>query len=414
MFVFIIEASLDGNKNTRMFMRLKTENNSFIRFLKDEKFIEWKLFPTDELDRYWKEYLLFHPEDRIDIELAEKHFRKVNISSYKLAPEKKREAMRRMQKSLDESNKKRRIRRFSYGIAASFTALIIFSVLYIQNTNTIDNQPDKLGEYIVGSELESEDILFISGDRTSAFQSNVDILIDEGNTARVKHEDKEAEKIIIEQQALNRLIVPYGKRSKVILADGTRVWLNSGSTLEFPGDFSHDSREVFLTGEMYIEVEPDNKRPFHVRTSDFNVRVYGTKFNVSSYTGSRSSVVLAEGSIGLQSTDMEELILSPNELATYSDKGVFDTRIVDATPFISWKDGYLTFDDTPVTDALKQIERYYNLSFDFDDSITFQGLTCTGKIILSDNLDNVMTTLSLISETKFKREGKLIYIYKRE
>lgn len=83
-----------------MFMRLKTENNSFIRFLKDEKFIEWKLFPTDELDRYWKEYLLFHPEDRIDIELAEKHFRKVNISSYKLAPEKKKEAMRHMQKSL--------------------------------------------------------------------------------------------------------------------------------------------------------------------------------------------------------------------------------------------------------------------------------------------------------------------------
>lgn len=395
-------------------MRLKTENNSFIRFLKDEKFIEWKLFPTDELDQYWKEYLLLHPEDRSDIELAEKHFRKVNISSYKLAPEKKREAMRRMQKSLDESNKKRRIRRFSYGIAASFTALIIFSVLYIQNTNTIDNQPDKLGEYIVGSELKSEDILFISGDRTSAFQSNVDILIDEDNTARVKREDKEAEKIIIEQQALNRLIVPYGKRSKIVLADGTRVWLNSGSTLEFPSDFSNDSREVFLTGEMYIEVEPDNKRPFHVRTSDFNVRVYGTRFNVSSYTGSSSSVVLVEGSIGLQSTDMEELILSPNELATYSDKGVFDTRIVDVTSFTSWKEGYLTFDDTPVTDALKQIERYYNLSFDFDDSITFQGLTCTGKIILADNLDNVMTTLSLISETKFKREGKLIYIYKRE
>ncbi|HBX18829.1 MAG TPA: iron dicitrate transport regulator FecR, partial [Porphyromonadaceae bacterium] len=82
-------------------------------------------------------------------------------------------------------------------------------------------------------------------------------------------------------------------------------------------------------------------------------------------------------------------------------------------PFISWKNGYLTFEDTPVIEALKQIERYYNLSFNFDEEVSFQGLTCTGKIILSDNLDNVMTTLALISSTTYKKEDTQIYIYKK-
>jgi len=164
---------------------------------------------------------------------------------------------------------------------------------------------------------------------------------------------------------------------------------------------------------MYIEVATDKNSPFYVHTSGYNVKVYGTKFNVSSYPGSTSSVVLVEGIVGLQAANKQELVLSPREQAIYSDNGTFQTQKVDVTPFISWKEGYLSFEDTPVTEALKQIERYYNLSFNYGDNISFQGLTCTGKIILSDNLDNVMTTLSLISDTKYKKEDKLIYIYKK-
>jgi len=93
--------------------------------------------------------------------------------------------------------------------------------------------------------------------------------------------------------------------------------------------------------------------------------------------------------------------------------GIFDKKTVDVQLYTSWKDGYLTFNDTPISEALKQIGRYYNLSFNFGNNISFEGLTCTGKIILSENLDNVMTTLSLISSTVYKKEGKTIYIYKK-
>lgn len=393
-------------------MRLKTDDNSFIRFLKDEKFIEWKLFPTDELNAYWEEYLRQHPGDRDNIQLAEKHFRNINVSSLKMPQEKKKEAIYRLEQSLNTYNRKRQIRRFVY-VAAACAAALILSVLYVQKEI---NQPESelIGstDYIVGSELESEDILFISGNRTTSFQTNVDIHLDGNKTAQIRSENEEDEEISIEQHTMNKLVVPYGKRSKIVLSDGTQVWLNSGSSLEFPSAFSGERREVFLTGEMYIEVTPDKNKSFYVHTSGYDVKVYGTKFNVSSYAESASSVVLVEGSIGLQTTNREEILLSPDEQATYNNDGTFEKRKVDARSFVSWKEGYLIFEDTPITEALKQIERYYNFSFNYGEDVSLHGLTCTGKIILSDNLDNVMTALTLISATKYKREDKLIYIYK--
>ncbi|WP_298651011.1 FecR domain-containing protein [uncultured Proteiniphilum sp.] len=392
-------------------MQLKTNDNNFVRFLKDEKFIEWKLLPTDELNVYWEEYLQQHPHEKEDILQAEKHLQRINVTSFKLPPEKRREAILRLEQSLAAYNRKRMIRRFVY--AAACAAVLVLSILYIQKEIKQSGQELIAStDYIVGSELESEDILFITGNSTASFQSNVDIQIDGNKTAQIKSEGKEAEEISIEQHTMNKLIVPYGKRSRITLADGTQVWLNSGSTMEFPSAFTENAREIHLSGEMYIEVAPDKNRSFYVYTSGYNVKVYGTKFNVSSYSGSPSSVVLVEGSVSLRSADKQELFLSPNEQAVYSDNGTFHTQKVDVTPFISWKDGYLTFEDTPVTQALKQIERYYNLSFNYGDDVSLQGLTCTGKIILSDNLDNVMTALTLISATKYKKEDKLIYIYK--
>ncbi|MPM81211.1 hypothetical protein SDC9_128263 [bioreactor metagenome] len=317
-----------------------------------------------------------------------------------------------MEQSLGAYSRKRRIRRFTYTAAACTVALVL-SILFQKEMNRSGQQLTDTADYIVGSELESEDILFITGNKASSFQSNVDIRIDNDQTARIKSEHAEAEEISIEQHTMNKLIVPYGKRSKVMLSDGTQIWLNSGSSMEFSSTFTGERREVFLSGEMYIEVAPDKNKSFYVHTSAYNVKVYGTKFNISTYSGSPSSVVLVEGSVSLQSTEKQELFLSPNEQAVYSEAtGTFDTRKVDVHPFISWKDGYLTFEDTPVIEALKQIERYYNLSFNYEDDISLQSLTCTGKIILSDNLDNVMTTLTLISDTKYKKKDKLIYIYK--
>lgn len=395
-------------------MRNEIDNNDFVRFLKEETFIEWKLFPTDELDIYWNDYIKNHPEDRKNILLAEQHFQSVNISSHAVPNAMRQEAIIRLKQSLLAYKRKRRIRLFSY-TAAACVSLLVISVLYIQK---VANQSERVltnsGNYIVGNELESEDILFVTGDRTTTFQGNVDMEIKGNQTIQIKSEHAEDTEISIGQHATNKLIVPYGKRSEILLSDGTRVWLNSGSSLEFPSTFSEMKREVILSGEMYIEVEPVKNQSFIVHTPGYDVKVYGTKFNISAYSGSPSNVVLVEGIVSLKAAEKQELFLSPKEQAIYSEiSGSFNKREVDVQSFISWKEGYLTFSDSPVSEALKQIERYYNLSFNLDDDVSLQGLTCTGKIILSDNLDNVMTALSLISATEYKRKDKLIYIYKK-
>lgn len=395
-------------------MRKGTDHTNFIRYLKNEQFIEWKLFPTDELDAYWSDFLQQHPNERTCFELAEKHFRQIRLSSPQLRREKKQEAMKRLEQSLRVYNRMRNLRRFTYAVAACVVSLILLT-LYIQKGKDATGEDFfSNGNFIVGNELESADILLVTGDQTTTFQGNVDIEIEENKTARVRSEQAVEAEISIEQHATNKLIVPYGKRSEILLSDGTRAWLNSGSTLEFPSAFSGKRREVFLSGEMYIEVAPMKDKSFVVHTPGYNVKVYGTKFNVSAYSGTPSNVVLVEGRVSLQTAEREELFLSPKEQAVFSETtGTFDTREVDIRSFISWKEGYLTFADTPVTDALKQIERYYNLSFNLDNNVSFKGLTCTGKIILSDNLDNVMTALSLISGTEYKRENNRIYIYKQ-
>lgn len=389
----------------------KKENINFIWFLKDEKFIEWKFFPTDELNKFWEEFLLKHPEELSNMLLAEEHFSKIGLSSFKVSQDIKREALQRLKNSIYIYKRKHTIRRFVCAAVACSVALVLSLIYWQKNMNQDQNDFVKSIDHIMGNELEQQDILFVTGNRTATFQENIDIHIRNDKTAKIKTDGNSEEEISIAQHTMNKLIVPYGKRSKIVLPDGTQAWLNSGSTLEFPSTFSENTRTVYLTGEMYIEVVPDKYKSFYVQTLDFNVKVYGTKFNVSSYRGTPSSVVLVEGSVSLQPENKQEIFLTPSEQAVYSKEGTFDMQKVDVNHFISWKDGYLTFEDMPITEALKQIERHYNLSFNYGDNVSFKGLTCTGKIILSDNLDNMMTALSLISSTKYKRENKLIYIY---
>jgi len=266
-------------------------------------------------------------------------------------------------------------------------------------------------DYIVGNELETQDIKLITNKKSTSFQQNVDIEISNNGVVQVNGNNNETEEIEIDKISLNRLIVPYGKRSTLLLADGSKVWLNSGTVMEFPAQFAGNNREIFLTsGEIYIEVAPDKQRLFLVHTTGFDVNVYGTKFNLTAYAKAPPSVVLVEGSISLSADDQDEILVEPNEQVLLTGNGTFNKLDVDVNRFISWKKGYLMFDDAPMTEVLQLIERYYNISFSYDKEGRLKELTCSGKIILSENLDNVMTTIALISSTQYKRENDRIYI----
>jgi hypothetical protein len=381
-------------------------------FLKDSQFIRWQLAPDEELDAHWKEFIEKNPDVSKDLQRAIDYLKTTGLNKRRLSEIEREHLLNKIQWTIERSLKKSKIRRIiqvSIASCAAIAVLVIGVNLFLSQKNGIHSSPGQ--EVIVGNLLNNEDIQLITEDDSLSFQSDVQVEFDESGKAKITQVNREEKTVELTKSKQNTLIVPYGKRSTLTLSDGSKVWLNSGSALEFPAQFTGNNREVRLaSGEMYIEVAPDRQKPFHVRTSGFNVKVYGTKFNISTYTDSPQSVVLVEGRVSLQTASKKETFLSPSEQAVYSDDGTFNTQKVDVNQFISWKNGYLEFNKTPMTEVLKQVGRYYNLSFDFDNDVNLQKRTCSGKIYLSENLDYVMTTVGLLSATTYTRKENQIFI----
>ncbi|WP_288732294.1 FecR family protein [uncultured Parabacteroides sp.] len=378
--------------------------------LQDSNFVLWQLTKDSFLDAYWEEVINNNPALKEEIDKAIQVFPKIKLDQNKLTETEYDFLSNRIHSSLLHIRQKKRIRLIiQYATAACIALIVGFSFYYLNPT------PEKipsLAEHAITSEnLEKKDIYLITDTKTSTFSQNVHVQVDKNGSTIIKDADGNKSTIIKKSKSImNKLVVPYGKRSQLELSDGTKVWLNSGSVLEFPSVFTGNTRTINLTGEMYIEVVKNPQIPFYVNTPDMQVKVYGTSFNISAYPDNDSqSVVLVKGSVGIKNKSDKEMMLIPNEMLTYENHKWSKSK-VDIIKYTSWKDGYIVLDRTPIYNVLKQIERYYNLSFNIDKNLDLQTRTCTGKIYLSDNLDNVMTTISLLSSTRYDRNNKTIYI----
>ncbi len=388
------------------------EYSRYTDFLKDPDFINWQLLNDDSLEEYWMCFIDSNPHLKDEIDRAISYLKEEGFND-RLSPEEREELLNRIRASVRGKRKATLYGRLKMTIAASVAVVIIAVVatLFINNGEKTIQTPTE--EVIIGELLTSEDVKLLTSNSSMIFENDVEVKLDEKGNAEVIQRNKESTRIDINKDEFNSLIIPYGKRSTVTLSDGSKIWLNSGSILEFPAQFNGNKREIRLaSGEIYIEVAHDSNKPFYVHTSDFEVRVLGTSFNISSYDNSNSSVILVEGSVALKlQGESESISLAPNEKAEFnSDLNSFNKQNVDVINYISWKDGYLSLDKTAMTDILKTIGRYYNLSFNFDQGVDLNMRTCTGKIYLSDNLDNVLKTFSLLSSTNYKIENNRIYI----
>ena len=386
------------------------KQTKYTDYLVDIRFIRWQLMPDEELTAYWEEYLERHPDSTQEMQQAVSYLKKEGLNKKHFNEFEQQQLLKKIQHTIGQREQKKRRKIIWYSSVASAAVFaIVFAIgLFLSSR---DNAAISSHELIVGEMLNNEDIQLITRGESMSFQNDITVTIDQKGTAEIVQSNSETSNVDIGQDKTTSLIVPYGKRTMLTLADGSRIWLNSGSMLEFPAQFNGKTREICLkSGEMYVEVVHDQKRPFHVQTTQFNVRVYGTKFNLSTYDGAPHSLVLVEGSVGLQSINKKELILKPHQQAIYSESGAFETRNVDANMFTCWKDGFLAFDKTPMTEVLQQIGRYYNLTFDFEKDNILQKRTCTGKIYLSENLDNVMTTIELLTSTRYEKQENHIFI----
>ena len=200
---------------------------------------------------------------------------------------------------------------------------------------------------------------------------------------------------------IQTLNVPAGQRAEIILEDGTRVWLNAGSTLMFPGQFTGNTREVRLNGEGYFDVAHNPDNPFIVKTSSYDVKALGTSFNLIAYEGSPIfETMLLEGTVEITGEEEAGAInLEPDEKATLTDNKLVVSPITDMK-HLSWKDGIIYFDDETFGDLVSRLELYFDVNLIVIDE-DMLNKTYSGKFRTKDGIVHILNVFKLRHDFDF-------------
>lgn len=223
-----------------------------------------------------------------------------------------------------------------------------------------------------------------------------------------------AVKEVLADVSLIEHFVPAGKREQVILPDSSRVWLNSGTVLIYPSTFVGQTREVYLSGEGYFEVEKNAEQPFIVKARTLNVEVLGTRFNVLAYPEVGQIVTtLEEGSVQvrLQDEDNKVFHLVPDEQLLYSiETGKVDIKQVVSADYSDWREGGLLFDNYSFTDIIRILQRTYGVAIHLQTSV-YNKNKLTVHFNKNESLENIFMLLKeLIPGLEYKIDDKDIYL----
>lgn len=365
-------------------------------FLKDKAFISYMLTKDPDSVKYWDTYLCNHPHDKSSFEKAKKTFKKIRFKSSSLSiNERDSLYLKILNKQVKKKSVIRKRALFKTSLAVAASVLIVFLFTTYKTDNT-----DLKSTIYVKQASESHEIELITNHKSYTLASNETLNVTKDGeinlgTDVIKNTS---------ETSYNTLKVPYGKRTQITLVDGSKLWVNAGTTVKFPSSFNDSNRSIYVDGEIYIEVAKDKSKPFIVKTSDFDIKVYGTIFDLKAYENSTSKqVFLFEGSVSV-SNQNNELMMIPNELVEIKEDKLTKKKFV-SEDYNSWRKGYLTFKDRPLQDILTELTRYYNVSFS-EISEKSQNNKCTGKIYLSTNLNDVLETLSILSGTEFEMDNK--------
>ncbi|SDM48955.1 FecR family protein [Kriegella aquimaris] len=254
--------------------------------------------------------------------------------------------------------------RIAAASAAVFIGIMTLGYLYIYNTRA--TSLDIIPENAITLELEDGRLEIIEENGSVQVTDKKGAVLGQQKGNRLEYsETGNAEELIF-----NTLTIPFGKKFELKLSDGSKAFLNSGSSIKYPVKFlDGQDRSVFISGEAYLNVAKDSAHPFIVNAGKLNVRVLGTAFNVSAYPEDETTeVVLVEGSVSLSSESKNEgnedvVMLEPGFKGVLDkrDKNITKNQVITAM-YTSWIDGKLVFRDMTFENIVKRLERHYNIS----------------------------------------------------
>ena len=286
---------------------------------------------------------------------------------------------------------------------AAVFILGLLSFLWFSNSG----EPSKFnGEGIVEKTSDSE------------FSDKIILVKEDGSENIVPDKEEELsylkENLPGEKLVYNSIIVPRGKIFKIILSDGTKVWLNADTKISFPQKFlaTEDTRTVVLDGEAFFEVAHNKDQPFIVKSNDLEIEVLGTRFNVSSYASSdQISTTLVEGSVKINnSNDSIGLILKPSYQAAFNkDTEKLEAFNVNTTDFTAWMDNKVLFRNEAFKDLILKFERAYNVII-INQIPELENERFTGEFD-KESIEDIIKTFSSRLDFRYKIENKTITIY---
>ena len=205
----------------------------------------------------------------------------------------------------------------------------------------------------------------------------------------------------------NKIETPTGGKYQIHLPDGSKVWLNSSSSLRYPAIFVGNTREVELTGEAFFDIAKDKSKPFKVITRDQVVEVLGTQFNINSYDdGDDMNTTLIEGSVKIFYKD-KVVLLSPGQQFRPAK---INTKVIEANTeeVIAWKNGFFLFKDENIQSIMRNLSRWYDVEVAYEGEIPTVGFG--GNISRSKDISEVLDVLQLTNAVHFKVQGRRITV----
>lgn len=206
----------------------------------------------------------------------------------------------------------------------------------------------------------------------------------------------------------NIISIPRGGHYQVSLPDGSKVWLNSASSIRFPTVFSGASRIVTVQGEVYMEIAPDTKKPFIVRVNDMKVRVLGTSFNINAYPDEKEiRTTLLGGRVAVGYGEKDMLLSLPGQQARANNGEIAMVNDVNTDQVLGWKNNLFYFNEDGIDVIMRQLSRWYDVEIKYEENIP--ALRLSGKIQRSLPLSEVLEGLGGM-ELHFRLEGRTLIV----
>lgn len=324
---------------------------------------------------------------------------------------------RLMPESLQQPVGQKKSSRFLWGIltgmAASF--LIVFFYIIWNGSRFLSN------EYVAFQAVDSIQNVILQtseGERLSLDWNTDENVVKSAGTLLRKKDTLELAyaanvdaRIPEEKVEMHRLSTPRGKDFKIILEDGTIVWMNAESSLIYPSKFSSEKRMVCLKGEAYFKVAKNTECPFVISTDRMQVQVLGTELNVRNYVSKDSHVTLINGQVKVFDSTNEEnfVLLRPGEDALLNEENAFVVKNIDTESYVYWKEGYFYFDDVPLSEVVQELGRWYNINVIFEKR-DLMDLRIRYFCVRSEPLERAIDLLNRMKKMNVRLSGNSVYI----